>query len=376
MNIPQWPIGNERELELLKEVLDSNQWGGYSEFVGRFEEAFAAFQHCTYGVTAANGTVTLEMALEAAGIGPGDEVIVPAISFISTASAVSRVGATPVFVDIEPYSFNVDPERAKAAISPKTKAILVVHFGGPLADMDRLMALASERNLILIEDAAHAHGSEWNGRRAGSMGVAGSFSFQNSKVMTSGEGGIVVTRDADFAERARSLANQGRRTGQGWFTHYTLAANYRLSAWQAAVLLAQLERLPEQIRQRNHNAALLRKGLADIEGITFQQIPPQVNANSYYLLLGRIDEAKLGMSRDEFHEGVTAAGIPCTPFYPHPLYGNPVYQQGRCRVDPCPVSEACIRDAFWLPHRVLMADEETTHEIAAAIKEVVAHQVA
>lgn len=372
MNIPQWPIGGERELELLKEVLDSIQWGGYHEFIGRFEKAFAAFQHSTYGVTAVNGTVTLEMLLDAVGVRPGDEVIVPAITFISTATAVSRVGATPVFVDIEPYTFNMDPERVAAAISPKTKAILVVHFGGPLADMDRLMALAAERNLILLEDAAHAHGSEWNGRRAGSMGVAGSFSFQNSKVMTSGEGGIVITSDAELAERARSFANQGRRTGEGWFFHYTLGANYRMTAWQAAVLLAQLEKLPEQIRQRNHNAALLRAELAGLDGLTFQQIPRQVNANSYYLLLGRIDAAKFGMTRNEFHKKVVAAGIPCTPFYPHPLYGNPLYQQGGCRVEPCPISEACVRDAFWFPHRVLMGDEELTREIAAAIKGIVA----
>jgi dTDP-4-amino-4,6-dideoxygalactose transaminase len=374
MNIPQWPIGNERELELLKEVLDSANWGGYHEFVGRFEQAFAAFQHCTHGVSAVNGTVTLEMALEAAGVRPGDEVIVPAITFISTATAVSRIGATPVFVDIEPYTFNMDPARAAAAVSSKTKAIIVVHFGGPLADMDRLMALAAERNLILIEDAAHAHGSEWDGRRAGSLGVAGSFSFQNSKVMTSGEGGILTTRDAEFAERARSLGNQGRRTGGGWFHHYTLGTNSRITAWQAAVLLAQLERLPEQIRQRTHNAALLKKELARVDGLAFQQAPPKASVNSYYLLLGRIDERKFGMSRDEFHKRVTAAGVPCAPFYPHPLYGNPLYQQGGCRVEPCPVSEACIQDAFWFPHRVLMGDEETTRQIAAVIKAVAQRQ--
>jgi dTDP-4-amino-4,6-dideoxygalactose transaminase len=314
------------------------------------------------------------MALEAAGVRPGDEVIVPAITFISTATAVSRIGATPVFVDIEPYTFNMDPARADAAVSQKTKAIIVVHFGGPLADMDRLMALAGERDLILIEDAAHAHGSEWDGRRAGSLGLAGSFSFQNSKVMTSGEGGILTTCDAEFAERARSLGNQGRRTGGGWFHHYTLGTNSRITAWQAAVLLAQLERLPEQIRQRTHNAELLKKELAGIDGLVFQQAPPKANVNSYYLLLGRIDERRFCMSRDEFHKRITAAGVPCAAFYPHPLYGNPLYQQGGCRVEPCPVSEACIQDAFWFPHRVLMGDEETTREIAAAIRAVAQRQ--
>ena len=368
MRIPKWPVATEREMKLLREVLEGNQWGGFHEFVDRFEKAFAGFQQCAYGVSAANGTLALEMAMEAAGIGPGDEVIVPAISFIATATAVSRAGAIPVFVDIETFSFNMDPERAESAIGPKAKAIMPVHFGGPLADMDRLMRLAGERGLMVIEDAAHAHGSEWNGKRAGSFGLASVFSFQNSKVMTAGEGGILLTNDAAFAERARAFANQGRQTGQGWFYHFTLASNYRITALQAAVLVAQLERLPQQIEARRRNAELLRAELAGLEGLTFQQIPPQVNIHSHYLLLGRIDQAKFGMSRDEFHKALTLQGVPCTPFYPHTLYENPLYQKGGCRVEPCPVAEACIHDAFWLPHRVLMAEEETTREIISLIR--------
>lgn len=368
MRIPKWPVAGEREWELLREVLESSQWGGFHPMVERFEQAFASFQHCAFGVSCANGTVAIEMALEAAGIGPGDEVIVPAISFISTATAVSRVGATPVFVDIDPLSFNLDPERAAAAVSPRTKAILVVHFGGPMADMDRLGALARARGLRLFEDAAHAHGSEWNGRRAGSFGLAGAFSFQNSKVMTAGEGGIVVTNDAILADRARSLANQGRRPGSGWFHHYTLGTNYRITALQAAVLLAQLERLPEQIRLRHTNAERLKAALADVRGISWQQVPPPAAQHSYYLLLGRVDFRRFGMSRDELCQALTERGIPCTPFYPHPLYGNPIYQNGACRVEPCPVAEECVRDAFWLPHRVLMGDGETVAELASVIR--------
>src|SRR5574341_85646 len=186
MRIPDWPVASGRELELLREVLESPQWGGFHEIVGRFEREFAAFQHCAHGVSCANGTVAIEMALDAAGIGPGDEVIVPAISFISTATAVNWVGATPVFVDIEPHTFNIDPECADAAITPKTRAILAVHFGGPLADMDRLSRICVERGVILLEDAAHAHGSEWNGRRAGSFGLAGTFSLWTPSQAISG----------------------------------------------------------------------------------------------------------------------------------------------------------------------------------------------
>ena len=372
MNIPDWPVWDEREVELLRQVLESGRWGGYHEFVVRLEQEFAAFQQCAYGVAAVNGTVTLEMALAAAGVGAGDEVIVPAISFISTATAVSRVGAVPVFVDIEPLSFNMDPARAAAAVSPRTRAVIVVHFGGPMADMDRLGALAGERGLVLIEDAAHAHGSEWDGRRAGSLGLAGSFSFQNSKVMTAGEGGILTSNDAEFAARAKSLSDQGRRAGGGWFHHYTLGTNSRLTGWQAAVLLAQLERLPEQIRLRARNAELLKRETAGVPGLRWQEIPDKAAVHSWYLMLGRIDAARFGRTRDEFHRAMTDGDVPCTPFYPHPLYGNPVYQEGGCRVEPCPVAEETIGDAFWFPHRLLMAGEETIRAVAGIIRQTAA----
>ena len=368
MNIPKWPVATGRELELLGEVLESGPWGGYHEFVARLEREFAAFQHCAHGVSAVNGTVALEAALEAAGIGEGDEVIVPAISFISTATAVSRVGATPVFADIGELSFNLDPERAAAAVGPRTKAIIVVHFGGVMADMDRFQALAGERNLLLIEDAAHAHGSEWRGRRAGSLGLAGTFSFQNSKVMTAGEGGMLTSNDTAFAARFRSVCDQGRREGGGWFHHYTLGTNSRMTAFQAAVLLAQLERLPAQIERRTRNVAALKQALGDVPGLRWQEVPAAANANSWYLLLGRIDAARFGATRDEFHQAMLAADVPCTPFYPHALYGNPLYQAGGCRVEPCPMAEAYVKDAFWFPHRVLMGEEEDMRELAAIVR--------
>ncbi|MDQ6700998.1 MAG: DegT/DnrJ/EryC1/StrS family aminotransferase, partial [Acidobacteriota bacterium] len=331
--------------------------GGFHEMVARFEREFAAFQHCEFGVSAVNGTVTLEMILEAMGIGPGDEVILPAISFISTATAVSRKGALPVFVDIERATFTIDPARVAEAITPATKAILAVHFGGPMADMDRL----GHFGIPLIEDAAHAHGSEWKGRRAGSIGVAGSFSFQNSKVMTAGEGGLITTNHPAIAERVRAIANQGRREDRGWFEHYTLGTNYRMTALQAAVLLAQLERLPEQNRRRARNAEIVKEEIGANGGIEWQVAPAQAAVHTNYLLLGRIQE------RDRFQKALAAAGVPCTPFYPHTLYQNPLYQAGGCRIQPCPVAERSIAEAFWFPHRVLLGTEEGTRDIAAAI---------
>ena len=370
MNISKWPIAGDRERELLLSVLDSPQWGGFHEIVGHFERQFAEYQHSQYAVSTFNGTVSLEMMLAVAGIERGDEVIVPAISFISTATAVSRVGATPVFVDIEPYTFNLDPERVSTAITSRTRAILTVHFGGSFCAIDRLVSLAGERGLILFEDAAHAHGSEWNRKRAGSFGLAGSFSFQNGKVMTAGEGGIVTTSDTDFFEQCRSFANQGRRPDASFFNHFTLGSNFRLTALQAAILIAQLERLDHDICVRRQNEEFIRRELAGLPGLTFQQIPTAVNRRSHYLLLGRIDAKAFGMTRDQFHHRLVQAGIPCTPFYPHPLYGNAMYEDGGCRIEPCPVAEACIQDAFWLPHRVLMSSEETVRAIVLTVKHI------
>ncbi|MCU0245323.1 MAG: DegT/DnrJ/EryC1/StrS family aminotransferase, partial [Bryobacter sp.] len=189
MQLPPWPVAGDRELELLREVLSSPQWGGFHPIVPRFEKMFAEYQHCAHAISAVNGTVTLEMGLQASGIGDGAEVIVPCISFVATATAVSRMRAVPVFVDIEPYSFNIDPAQIERAISPRTKAILAVHFGGPMANMDAILDIGRRHGIPVFEDAAHAHGSEWNGRRAGSLGAWASFSFQNGKVLTAGEGG-------------------------------------------------------------------------------------------------------------------------------------------------------------------------------------------
>src|SRR5271170_4271195 len=355
LNIPSWPQSSGREEELLLSVLGSPQWGGFHPIVGEFEQEFATAHQAKHGISAFNGTVTLELALSVLGIGTGHEVIVPAISFISTASAVSRVGATPVFVDIGPTSFNIDPGQAAKAITHRTKAVIPVHFGGTMADMDAINALASAHGLRVIEDAAHAHGSEWKGKRAGSFGITGSFSFQNGKVMCAGEGGILVTNDDDFAIEARSFANMGRKAGESFYNHHRLGSNFRMTAFQAAVLMAQLERLPEQIARRTANVRLLKKLLADVGEIVWQDEPAAMTQNSWYLLCGRFRSRTV--TRDEFHAAMTAAGLPCSRFYSHTLYQNPIYAAKECRVLACPNAEAYVSDAFWLPHRLLLSDE-------------------
>jgi 3-amino-5-hydroxybenzoate synthase len=366
MNIPSWPQFDEREAELLHLVLESPQWGGFHPFVMQFEESFSRYQGGTEGISACNGTVTLEVALSALGIGPGDEVIVPAISFISTATSASRLGALPVFVDIEPFSFNIDPEQVRAAITPRTKAVIAVHFGGTMCRIDCLRQICGETGIHLIEDAAHAHGSEWNGRRAGSFGIAGSFSFQNGKVLCAGEGGMLVTSDAGFGDLARSLINQGRMKGRPFYEHYLLSTNFRMTGWQAALLIAQFERLDGQIETRTENARRLRNWCSGASAVEWQQEAPEVTRNSYYLLCGRIRGGRA--RRDGLVRRLVEAGIPCTPFYPHTLYQNPAYQNaGSCRILPCPNAEAYLEDAFWLPHRVLLSDPDTIDEIGSIL---------
>jgi dTDP-4-amino-4,6-dideoxygalactose transaminase len=366
ITIPEWPRSDEREAELLHQVLNSPQWGGFHRFVQEFEQSFAAYQHTKHALSAANGTLTLELALQVLGIGPGDEVILPAISFISSASAISRVGATPVFVDIGENSFNLDPERVKEAISPRTKAVMAVHFGGVLCEIPALQTICDAHGLILIEDAAHAHGAEWLGQRAGSFGRIGSFSFQNGKVLTCGEGGALVMSDDGLAEQARSLANCGRKLGCNFYEHYRIGTNFRMTAFQAAVLICQLERLPAQIKRRTDNAKLLKHLLAGVEEIIWQEEPAEQTQNPQYLLTGRLKNSAL--DHCEFCAELSEKKIPCAPFYPHTLYQNPVFQHAECRIMSCPVAEARLHDAFWLGHRLLLSDEETIHECAEVIQ--------
>jgi dTDP-4-amino-4,6-dideoxygalactose transaminase len=369
---PNWPISGAREEELILEVLKSGQWGGFHEFVGQFEQLFAGMHDARYGVAIANCSIGLELALLAAGIGPGDEVIVPAHSFIATAMAVSRIGATPVFVDIGRDSFNMDLDAMEKAMSDEVKAVIPVHFAGLLCDAEELIRLQRRYKFRIIEDAAHAHGAEWNGARAGGIGLAGVFSFQNSKAMTAGEGGIFISSDDEVTARARSIANGGRRAGGGWFEHFELGTNLRLTGFQAAVLLAQLERLLDQIRVRTENAEIVREGLSRIPGVHLQELPEAATVHTHYLLPGWIDALEFGADRDDFVKALEAEGVPIRPFYPHPLYKNPVYKNKdvKSRVTACPVAEAAAKDSFWLPQRVLMGTSEDAQDIVRAVEKI------
>ena len=262
---------------------------------------FAEYHQAKHGIAVTNGTHAIEVALAAAGIGPGDEVIVPNATFVATASAVLFAGALPVPVDVSADSYCIDPELAEAAINEHTKAIIAVHLGGRPADMDQLTAVAQKHDIALLEDAAHAHGSEWRGRKVGAFGIGGTFSFQASKTMTAGEGGMIITNDDDFERLARSTHDCGRMPGEWFYSHYIYGSNYRLSEWQGAVLLAQLTRLDEQTARRNANGRLLDRMLGEIAGITPQSHEARVTRNGHYAYIFHLDtRAFAGISNQQF----------------------------------------------------------------------------
>ena len=370
---PAWPFYDEADRQALFSVMESRVWGGYHEAVGELERRFAAYLGAAHGIALANGTVSLEIALQAAGIGPGDEVIVPPITFVASASSIARVGAVPVFVDIDPQTINLDPAKAEAALNERTRAIVLVHFAGCPADLDSFTDLGERHKLVLIEDCAHAHGAEWHGQRVGSFGHFGSFSFQASKNMTAGEGGILITNDAELAERARAISNQGRRTGGAWYEHVTLGTNARLTGFQAALLLNQLERLPQQVNRRMEQAARLREGLREIGGLkpTPELLDERVTAHGFHLFSMKLDEAAFGgAERARVIKALQAEGVPVTAGYPHPIYRNELFQERPHVVHPCPEAESYCRSAVWLPHNALLADREWIEDVLTAVRKV------
>ena len=261
-----WPVHDEAEETALMQVLKSGKWW-FGEKVQQFEAEYAAFQGSKYAVTCTNGTTAIEMALRALGVVEGDEVIVPCYSFIATASAVVTIGAIPVFADICPDTLCINPDDVEAKITPATKAIVPVHVAGLIADMERINAIAEKHNLIVMEDAAHAWGSQLDGKGAGTLSRCGTFSFQESKNITAGEGGILVTDDPEIADLCRSFTHCGRAPGSAWYDHDFLGSNLRLTEFQAAILSAQLSRLQQQIATRERSAEILGSVLGDLDAI-------------------------------------------------------------------------------------------------------------
>ena len=383
---PDWPIYDDLERDALNEVLESRAWWrteGTKTL--EFEQRFAAYHQAKHGIAVTNGTHAIEVALAAAGIGPGDEVIVPNATFVATASAVLFAGALPVPVDVSADSYCIDPELAEAAINENTKAIIAVHLGGRPADMDQLTAVAQKYDIALLEDAAHAHGSEWRGRKVGAFGIGGTFSFQASKTITAGEGGMIISNDDDFERLARSTHDCGRMPGEWFYSHYIYGSNYRLSEWQGAVLLAQLTRLDEQTARRNANGRLLDRMLGEIAGITPQSHDARVTRNGHYAYIFHLDtRAFAGISNQQFVDALEAEGIPTQAPYP-PIHKLDVFTSGAYRdrlsgaqaqanhdflMDAFPNSFRESDETVWITQNALLGDEEDMTEIVAAIQKI------
>lgn len=383
---PAWPVYDDHERQALMKVLESRVWWRTpGTHTLQFEKEFAQYQQAKHGVAVTNGTAALEVALNALGVSPGDEVIVPDFTFVATASAVLFNGALPVLVDITPDTYCIDPDAVEAAITSKTKAIIAVHMGGHPADLDRLVEIVKKHNLLLVEDSAHAHGSEWKGHKIGAIGDIGTFSFQASKLMTAGEGGVIVTNDDHLERIARSVHDCGRMPGEWFYSHFIYGSNYRLSEWQGAILCQQLVRMPEQTATRTNNAAILERELQKIDGITPQFLDKRVTCNGHYAYIFHFDSKTFeGLSTSKFIEAFNKEGIPTQASYP-PLHDLDIFKSGEYRKrlsgeqaqakhpflkGTFPNTQKGAWETVWLPQPVLLGSEEEMHQVVEAIKKI------
>lgn len=391
---PAWPVFGAAEEQRLLQVLRSGKWGRLDGTeVAEFEARFAAMHGCRHAIAVVNGTVALRIALLAAGIQAGDEVIVPPYTFVATATAVLEANAIPVFADIDLETFNLDPAAVGAAITPRTRAIVPVHFAGQPADMDAIAALARAapltdgRAMLVLEDAAHAHGASSARRPAGSLGHFATFSFQSSKNLTAGEGGIITTNDDRLADACRSIHNCGRVPGGVWYEHHVVSGNYRLGEFQGAVLNCQLDRLEEQTALRDRNGRRLAARLSAIPGLHPQRRPADCTRHSYHLFMLRIDPTGFGAPRDRVGDALVAEGIPCSAGYGYSLPDQPLFRNKAFgpyladaaaaldyRAVRCPNSDLICRQALWLGQHLLLGPEEDVDDIARAFEKVYEHR--
>ncbi len=385
---PVWPVFDRAEEERLLRTLRSGNWGRLDGGeVAEFERRFAAMHGCRHGVAVASGTVALRIALLAAGIRADDEVVVPAYTFVATASAVVEANAVPIFGDVDLETFNLDPLSVAIAITPRTKAVVPVHFAGMPADMASITRLAREHGLAVIEDAAHAHGAMYRDRPAGSLGDLAIFSFQSSKNLTAGEGGIITTNDDGLAAACRSIQNCGRVPDGVWYEHHVISGNYRLGEFQGAILNCQIDRLEEQILRREANGQFLASRLWEIPGVYPQGRTTSCTRHGYHLFMLRLDPEEFGAPRAQVLRALEAEGIPCSGGYGFPLPEQPLFRDkafgpyataAAARVDysssRCPNTGILCGQAIWLGQNLLLGERADVEDVAVAFEKVYAHR--
>lgn len=385
---PDWPQYDQAEREAVLEVLQSRKWNPGGK-VAALEEAFAAFQSAKYGVACTGGTVALEMACRAAGVGVGDEVITSPYTFSGTVVAILKAGATVTFADIDPDTNNIDPDEVEKAVRPRTKAVMVVHYGGLACDMKRINAIAERHNLAVLEDAAHGWGASYEERGLGSLGLASGFSFQQSKNMTAGEGGICLTNDEVVADAMHCAVNAGRSKYDAAPPHMRWGGNHRMTEFCAAVLLCQLQRVTAQTEVREQNAAQLTRALSQIEGIRTIERLPEATRVSWHVYGARfLSEGFEGVSRDAFVKAMRAEGVPVSTGYPEPVYKYAPFQQdwralpytpfAWTRSDDAPdyrslhlpKAEQYCRERLSLSQTLLLAEEDQMRDVCNAFVKV------
>lgn len=377
---PPYPLIGEEEKRAVMEVLESGRLSTFAastgqEFLGgkkirEFEDNFTRYHGMQHAIAVNSATAGLHIALAAAGVGPGDEVIVPPYTFTATASSVLMANAIPVFADVDPHTYCLDPGKIKDAITERTKAIIPVHLLGHPAEMDEIMAIAADHHLVVVEDCAQAPGAEYKGSRVGTIGQLGVFSFQETKNMITGEGGMVLTNDPWLAERCRMLRNHGEAIVAGKSRQYLsnmVGWNYRMTEMEAAIGVEQLKKLDQMNQERMRLASYLTERLSTFDGLEIS--PPASHVKHvFHVYSMRYDATRVGVARDTFVRAIRAEGIPVGTGYPHPLYENPVFKAKIAYGDQgcpytcglytgnveyvtgmCPVAEdLCHQSALWL----------------------------
>jgi len=385
---PSWPVADAREEDALVAVIRSGRWNR-GDNVAAFESAYASLTGARHCLATANGTSALITTLAALGIGPGDEVIVPPYTFVATINAVLLMRALPVFVDTDVATFQIDARKIERAITGKTKMILPVHLGGSAVDLDTILEVGRRGGITVVEDACQAHLAEWRGRKVGTYGKAGCFSFQASKNLNSGEGGAILTNDDELIENCYRFHNnsRGRRNTGDDFSYRNIGANLRLTEFQAALLTAQMTRLQEQARTRDANAAHLTTLLSQIPGITPARMYDGCTRNAYHLYMFRYDANHFaGLPRASFIKALAAEGIPTqagyTPLNKQPFledaFSAPgfrtIYSQARLDEwrahNQCPENDRLCTEALWIVQTMLLGPRQDMEDIAEAIRKV------
>ncbi|MDA0334147.1 MAG: DegT/DnrJ/EryC1/StrS family aminotransferase [bacterium] len=384
----RWPQFDATDEKALLDVFRSGKWwrgGTIGEQAagpcGQFERDFAAWHSARHGLVCCNGTIAVELALHAAGVQPGDEVIVPAMSFVVSASAVLPLGAVPVFADCNPETLQTDADAIEAAITSRTTAIVLVHFGGYPADLDRITKIARKHKLALIEDCAHAQGTQWRGKGVGSYGDYGTFSFQQSKGLTCGEGGIVLCRTKTLWHRAYRYHNLGRYEDKGFYDFYVMSSNLRLTDLQGALLNTQFEKLQQQLPHKMDAAAFLSQGLRELGGLEPLPDDKRITRRGFYYYLMRYDaDAFGGVSRTRFREALQAEGVPLGQSYGQAIHKYPLFQDlqmprkytgAQYKKTRCPNAErAATETVCTLSHQLLLSDRQSLAKVLDAVAKV------